>query len=187
MIINRALCRSLIALLALMALPIHAQPTSTNNLSEFAELEQPATLDVASISGSLKETIQKGQELIWHRKQRPAEAIFRVFNIAVAFIRSQIGGQVTVSFSGSLWSAGYRTSGEEKFHVIVHTKGGAVLHNSTFAVWFNCTQRIQTLHPAPQEVPAALAANVFANASSVEIIDHTEPNFPGLKIQRCGE
>lgn len=187
--INMTRRTALIAVPALLAPPVRAQPSSTSSPNpetfEFAELEKPAVFDIASISGSLKETIQKGQELIWRRKQRPADRTFQVTNISVGVIRSQISGQVTMTVSGNISSLGYRTSERAKLHLIIRSKGGAALHVSTFDISVECTDTVQTLHLDTQEVPTTLAPAVFANAASIEVADHIEPNFPGVRVQRC--
>ena len=180
------------ALIAFSAcvVPVRAQPSVTNrpkpDALEFAELEKPAMFDVASISGNLKETIQKGQELVWLRKESPTDRTFQLSKMSVGLIRGQIGDQVTLTFSSDILSLGYRTFEEANLHIIVRTKGGAALHTSALGLWVECTDKIQTLHPQTQAIPKDVAANVFANASSIEIADHIEPNFPGLKLQRCG-
>jgi len=180
---------ALIAVLALFTQPVHAQPTSTSspNLEsfEFAELEKPAVFDIAAISGSLKETMQKGQQLIWHRKQSPAARTFQLTNISVALIRSQVGGRVTTTFSGDVSSLGYRTSEGAKLHLIIRSRGGAAIHVFTFQILVECTNAAQILHPDIEEVPSAIAATVFANAASIVLSDHIESNFSGLKVQRC--
>ena len=180
---------ALIAFSACIA-PVRAQSSLPNrpkpDALEFAELEKPAMFDLASISGNLKETIQKGQKLVWLRKESQTDRAFQLSKISVGLIRSQIGDQVMVTFSSDILSLGYRTFEEVDLHVILRTKGGAALHTLTLGIWVECTDKIQTLHPHTEELPKSIAANVFANASSVEIADHVEPNVSGLKVQRCG-
>ena len=180
---------ALIAFSACVA-PVRAQPSLTNKLKpdalEFAELEKPAVFDLASISGNLKETIQKGQELVWLKKERPTDRTFKLNKISVGLMRSQVGDQVTMTFSSDISSFGYRTFEEANLHVIIRTKGGAALYTLAVGVWIECTDKVQTLHPQTREIPKGIAATVFANASSVEIADHVEPNFLGLKVRRCG-
>jgi hypothetical protein len=186
--INLTRRTALIAFSACVA-PVRAQPGPTTkpkpDALEFAELEKPAMFDLASISGNLKETIQKGQELTWLRKETTSDRTFQLIKMSVGLIR-QIGDQVTLTFSSDVLSLGYRTFEEANLHIIVRTKGGAALHTSALGLWVECTDKIQTLHPQTQAIPKDVAANVFANASSIEIADHIEPNFPGLKVQRCG-
>ncbi len=190
MITNVTWRTALIGILAFIAVPVGAQPSPTSKQKpdafEFAELDKPAVFEIASITGSLKETIQKGQELVWRRKGRPADATFQLSKISVGLLRSQIGGQVTMTLSGDISSRGYRTLDEAKLHIIVRTKGGAALHTSTIGVRVECTDKIQTLHPSTQAMPQDIAANIFANASSIEIADHIESNFAGVQVQRCG-
>ena len=97
---------ALIAFSACVA-PVRAQPSLTNKLKpdalEFAELEKPAVFDLASISGSLKETIQKGQELVWLKKERPTDRTFQLNKISVGLMRSQVGDQVTMTFSSDFY------------------------------------------------------------------------------------
>ena len=189
MTINLTRRTALIAFSACVA-PVRAQPSLTNgpkpDALEFAELEKPAVFDIASISGNLKETIQKGQELVWVRKESPTGRAFQLSKMSVGLIRGQIGDQVTLTVSSDILSFGYRTVEEASLHVIVRTKGGAALHTLAVGVWVECTGKIQSLHPQALEMPRSVAANLFANAGSVEIADHIEPNFPGVKVQRCG-
>jgi hypothetical protein len=185
MIIKVTRRTALIGLSAFVALPVRAQPSPTNrpkpDALEFATLEKPAVFDVAPISGSLKETIQRGQELIWRRKEKSTDVTFQLTNISVGLIHSGISRQLTMTFSCNISSLGYRTSDKAKLHVIIRTKGGAALHTSVLGIGIECTDKNQTLHPQTQEIPKDISANVFANASSVEIAEHSE-----LKVQRCG-
>src|SRR5262249_54547398 len=101
---------------------------------QFATLEQPAVFEIAANTGSLKETVQKGQQLVWRPKGGPSDGGFRVTNISVAFLRSESGGQVKMTFSGNVSSLGYLTSEEAKLNVIVRAKGGASLHSWSFGI-----------------------------------------------------
>ena len=74
----------------------------------------PVDFEITTTSGSLKESVQKGQVLIWHRKDRPEERVFQIANIAVAFLRSETGGELVVTFSCNVSSLGYMTSEEAK-------------------------------------------------------------------------
>lgn len=80
MIFNVARHTTLIGLSALVALPVYAQHDAnrspTTSAFEVAVLERPAVFEVISVSGSLKETKQTGQELTWHGIERPAEGVF---------------------------------------------------------------------------------------------------------------
>jgi len=171
---------------SIFALPVRAEtarPKQDN--TEFAELERPAQLEVGSTTGSLKETVQNGSELIWHRKGTPAERRFQITNIAVAFLRSETGGQVKMTFSCTVSSLGYSVE-EAKLNVIVRSKGGAAIYTWTLGVAVKCADKSQAHTPLTQDVPNDIAANVFTNAGTVEVTEFTEPNFPGVKVQRCG-
>ena len=180
---------ALIALSTVAALPVRAQtapagrPKQDN--TEYAELERPAMFDVASTTGSLKETAQNGAELIWHRKGTPAERRFQITNIAIAFLRSETGGQVKMTFSCTVSSLGHSVE-EAKLNVIVRSKGGGAMYTWTLGVAVKCADKNQSLTPLTQDVPNEIAANVFTNAGGVEVTEYTEPNFPGVKVQRCG-
>ena len=49
-----------------------------------------------------------------------------------------------------------------------------------------CADKIQSLTPLTHDVPNDIAANIFTNVNAVEVAEYTEPNFPGVKVQRCG-
>jgi hypothetical protein len=187
--INRVTRRTaLIGLSSVAAFPGRAQtapagrPKEDN--AEYAELERPAVFEVVSATGSLKETAQKGQELIWHRKGTSAERRFQVTNIAIAFLRSETGGQVKMTFSCNVSSLGYSVD-EAKLNVIIRSKGGAAMYTWSLAIAVKCADKNQSLTPQTQDVPHDVAANVFTNAGSVEVTEFTESNFPGVKVQRC--
>ena len=112
MTINLTRRAVLIALSAYVA-PVRAQPGLTNGPRpaslEFAELGKSAVFDLGSINGNLKETTQKGQELVWFRKEAPTVRTFQLTKLSVALIRSQIGDDVTMTFSADIVAFGYRT------------------------------------------------------------------------------
>jgi len=178
---------ALVALSALAAPPVRAQPSSTNraDAGEFATLEKSAVFEVTPVSGSLKETVQKGQELIWRRKGRPTDGAFQLTNISIGLLRSETGGQLTLTFSCNMTSLGYRPSDEAKLNIIIRSKGGAALHTAAVGVPVKCTDKNQTLAPQKQEVPKEVAANVFTNVNTIEVAENEESNQPGLKVQRC--
>jgi hypothetical protein len=70
----------------MVALPARAQsdqPVPT----EFAVLERPVAFEISPSTGTLKETAQRGQELIWIRKDNPSDRRFQVSNISVGFLQ----------------------------------------------------------------------------------------------------
>jgi hypothetical protein len=152
---------------------------------EFAVLDRPAVFEMSSQSGTLKETVQNGEDLIWRHKDNPSDRRFQISNIAVAFLRSETGGQVKMTFSCSVSSLGYLPSDEIKLNVIVRSKGGAALHSWSLGLPIKCADKNQSITPLTSEVPKDFAANVFTNVNSVEVSEFAEPSVPGVKVQRC--
>jgi hypothetical protein len=161
-----------------------APAAGSKNNAELVELERPAAFEVVSHSGSLKETAQGGQELTWHRKDKPVERRFQLTNISIAFLRSETGGQIKMTFSCNITSFGYSVD-EARLNVIVRSKGGAALHTWSIAVAVKCEDKNQSLTPLAQVVPTDVASNVFNHVGTVELTEYTEPNFPGIKVRRC--
>jgi hypothetical protein len=98
-ITRRALVSGILlaAPVGLSALPGRAQPSPNSKSTpkstpkavpgnatgaEPATLEKPVLFDISTTSGSLKESVQNGQELVWHRKGEPAGRFFQITNIA---------------------------------------------------------------------------------------------------------
>ena len=184
MTINGTRRAALIILASCAASAAHAQASQTQE-GEFVRLDRPAVFDLNPNTGSLKESVQKGQELVWHSKDKPNEARFKVTNMSVAFLRSESGGQVKMTFTGNISSLGYSTSEEAKLNAIVRAKGGASLHSWSFGLSVKCADKDQPLTPLTHDVPNDLAQNIFANVSTVEIAEPAEPSFPGVRVQRC--
>src|SRR5215470_371697 len=184
MTINGTRRAALIILASCAASAAHTQASQTQE-GEFVRLDRPAVFDLNPNTGSLKESVQKGQELVWHPKDKPNEARFKVTNMSVAFLRSESGGQVKMTFTGNISSLGYSTSEEAKLNAIVRAKGGASLHSWSFGLSVKCADKDQPLTPLTHDVPNDLAQNIFANVSTVEIAEPAEPSFPGVRVQRC--
>jgi hypothetical protein len=188
MTINLTRLAILAGLSIFVASAARAQPVQPGNAkpdpAEFAALERPVAFEISANTGTLKETAQRGQELIWVRKDNPSDRRFQVTNISVGFLRSDAGGQVQMTFSGNTTSLGYSTSEEAKLNVIVRTKGGASLHSWSLGFSVKCGDNNQPLTPATHEVPRDLAANLFTNVGAVEIAEY-EPTSPGVRVQRC--
>ena len=168
--------------LSLVALPACAepnQPGSANSAgTEFATLERPVAFEISPSTGTLKETAQRGQELSWNRKDSPSERRFQVTNISIGFLRSEVGGQVQMTFSGSTTSHGYSTSGETKLNVIMRTAGGASLHSWSLGFSVKCGDNNQPLTPITHDVPRDLTASLFRNVGAVEIAELARPILP---------
>ena len=161
----------------------HAQTSRQN--AEFVTLDRPATFEIAPNTGSLKESVQKGQQLVWHPKDKPNDSRFQITNLSVAFLREQTGGQVKMTFTGNASARGYQTSENAKLNVIVRSKGGASLHSWGFEISVKCADKDRPLTPLTHNVAADLAVNVFTNVSTVEIAEPAEPNYRGVSVQRC--
>ena len=172
-----------IALATCVAVPAHGQ-TSRQNV-ELVTLDRPAAFEIAPNTGSLKESVQKGQQLVWHQKDKPNDPRFQITNISIAFLREQSGGQVKMTFSGNVSSLGYLTSEDAKLNAIVRAKGGASLHSWGFEISVKCGDKDRPLTPLTHDVPNDVAANVFSNVSTVEIAEPSEPNYRGVSVQRC--
>jgi hypothetical protein len=178
---------ALIGLATLIPLPIGAQTAPGKQRvspEDVAVLERSAVFDINPQSGALKETIQKGQLLVWRRKDGTGEHRFKISDISVALLRSETGGELKMTFGGKVSSLGYLVD-EAKLNVIVRSKGGAALHSWSFGIPVKCADKDQVINPLTHEVPKDFAQNVFANASTVEVAELAEPNVPGTKVQRC--
>src|SRR5262249_16822166 len=186
MTINLTRRAALVGLSTCVASPLRAQaPSRSKDAADSMTLEQPAVFDIAANTGSLKETVQKGQQLVWRRKGGPSDGGFQVTNISVAFLRSESGGQLKMTFSPNLSSLGYLPSAEAKLNIIVRAEGGASLHFWSFGISVKCADKNQPLTPLTHDVPTDIASNVFTNVSTVEAAEQAEPNFPGVKVQQC--
>ena len=180
---------AIVAVCAVVASPILAETTSRSKPdgAEHAALEQPAVFDITAKSGSLKETAQKGQELFWRRKAGEKERQFRLDNISAALLRNETGSLVKITFSGNVSSLGYQPSDQVKLTLSVRTKAGAALYSWSFGIAVKCGDSSKPLAPLTHDMPTDLAANVFANAAAVEIAEWTEPDSPGVRVQRCAD
>ncbi len=178
---------ALIGLSAVSAMPVRAQSPKNNPRpgADLATLEKAAVFEIDQKSGKLIETIQKEQELFWRLKESPNDRTIQISNIAIAFIRSDTGGQIKMSFSCNISSLGFLAFDEAKLNIIARSKGGAALHAWSLGIPVKCTDKNQTLSPQMHEIPDDIAPNVFTNVSTVEVAEPTGPDFPGLKIQRC--
>ena len=175
--------------LSLIALPAGAEPNQPGSAkpdgAEIAALERPVAFEISPSTGTLKETAQRGQELIWIRKDNPSERRFQVTNISIGFVRSEVEGQVQMTFSGNTTSLGYSTSEEAKLNVIMRTPGGASLHSWSLGFSVKCGDNKQPLTPITHDVPRDLTASLFRNVGAVEIAEVGEANSPGVRVQPC--
>jgi hypothetical protein len=180
--------RSALVGASLIVFPIRAStaPAAKQKQDEddVLELEGPAVFEITSRTGSLKETTQRGQELIWHRKGKSIDRRFQLTNISVAFLRTETGGELKMAFSCNLTSFGYSVE-EAKLNVTVRSKGGGALHSWSLGVPVKCGDKNQPFTPVTRQVPNDVAANVFNNVNTVEVAEYTESNFPGVRAEAC--
>ena len=73
----------------------------------------------------------------------------------------------------------------EGFCVQLNCCPGTSLHSWSFEISVKCADKDQPLTPLTHDVPNELAQNIFTNVSTVEIAEPAEPNFPGVRVQRC--
>ncbi|HKF08391.1 MAG TPA: hypothetical protein VKB89_06680 [Xanthobacteraceae bacterium] len=179
---------TLIGLSVCAALPAHAQTLPQDkagpDVTEAVSLEQRAIFDVAPITGTLKETVQKGQQLVWVGKGSN-DRRFQITHVSVAFLRNEGGGDVKMTFAGEVSSLGYRPVDDAKLNVIVRTKSGASIHAWNFGISVRCADSGRALAPLTHEVPSDIANNLFTSVGSVEIADYREPNQPRTMVRRC--
>lgn len=162
MIVSLARLAVLIGLSAFVAFPLHAQtsPNSKADSVEAVTLAQPIIFEITPSTGSLKETVQRGQQLAWRRWDSPDDPKFQVTNIAVAFLRNEPTGEVKMTFAGKISSSGFSTVDEVKLNVIVRTKGGAPIYSWSPVISVKCADKNQPLVPLTHTVPNDIAANV---------------------------
>jgi len=177
---------ALVGLAASAPLSLAAEPAPKQKPEEnYSVLDRPAVFEVSSQTGNLKETVQNGQDLMWRHKDNPSDRRFQMSNISVAFLRSETGGQVKMSFSCNVSSLGYRPTEEVKLNVIVRSKGGGALHSWNFSIPVKCGDKNQSITPLTGELPNNFAANVFTNVNTVEVAELTESGSLGVKVERC--
>jgi len=188
MTIKLARRAALVALSLLVAWPGRTQTTTQNQTTpdpvETVSLE-PAILEIAPITGTLKESVQKGQQLVWFGKEDPKDRRFQAANMSVAFLRNEATGGVKMTFAANISAFGYRPVDEAKLNVIVRTKSGAAIHSWNFGISVRCADKDRPLAPVTHDVPNDIAANVFTNVGAVEIADYREPNHPRVRVRRC--
>src|SRR5215471_9055073 len=148
-------------------------------------IEQPAVFDITPISGTLKETVQKRQQLVWRARRSPNERRFELTDMSVALLRNQPAGEVKITFAGHVSALGWRPEGDPKVEVIIRTRGGASIYSWTFGFSVRCADTNRPLPPLSQMVPNDIAANLFNSVGTVEISEYREPNSPILTARQC--
>jgi hypothetical protein len=177
---------SLICLATLVAWPVHAQPAPTGQSAPNAvSVERSAIFDVTPVTGTLKETVRKEQQLVWRARRSPNERRFQLTDMSVAFLRNQAPGEVKITFVGHVSAFGWRPDGEPKLNVTARTRGGASIYSWTFDVSVRCADSNRPLATLSQTVPNDIAANLFNSVGAVEISEYREPNSPILTARQC--
>jgi hypothetical protein len=177
---------ALIALAVFLASPAHAQPAASGQPPPNAvSIEQSAVFDVTPATGALKETVQKGQQLVWRARRSPNDRRFELTDMSVAFLRSQAPPEVKMTFAAHLSAFGWRPESDPKLEVIVRTRGGASIYFWNFAVSVRCADSNRPLPPLSQVVPDDIAANLFNSVGTVEISEYRKPNAPILTARQC--
>jgi hypothetical protein len=77
-------------------------------------IEQSAVFDVVTTTGALKETVQKGQQLVWHARRSPNDRRFELTDMSVAFLRSEAPTEVKITFAGHVSAFGWRPESDPK-------------------------------------------------------------------------
>jgi hypothetical protein len=176
----------LIALVAFLASPAHPQPAPPGQLLPNAvSIERSVVFDVTAPTGSLKETVQKGQQLLWRARRSPNDRRFELTDMSVAFLRSEAPNEVKITFAAHVSAFGWRPESDPKLEVIVRTRGGASIYAWNFAVSVRCADSNRPLSPLSQVVPSDIAANLFSSVGTVEISEYREPNAVILTARQC--
>jgi len=163
-----------------------AQPDQTSQPTPNAvSIEQSAVFDVTPVTGTLKETVQKQQQLVWRARRSPNERRFELTDMSVALLRNEAPGEVRITFAGHVSALGWRPEGDPKLEVIIRTRGGASIYSWTFGFSVRCADTNRPLPPLSQVVPNDIAANLFNSVGTVEISEYREPNSPILTARQC--
>src|SRR5215469_2191440 len=121
-------------------------------------IEQSAVFDVTPVTGTLKETVQKRQQLVWRARRSPNERRFELTDMSVALLRNQPAGEVKITFAGHVSALGWRPEGDPKVEV-----------NWTVGFSVRCADTNRPLPPLSQRVPNDIAPNLFNSVGTVEI------------------
>ena len=163
---------------AAVAWPLAArtQPGTSQPPPNAVSVEQSAVFDVTPVTGTLKETVQKQQQLVWRARRSPNERRFELTDMSVALLRNEASGEVKITFAGHVSALGWRPEGDPKLEVIIRTRGGASIYSWTFGFSFRGADTNRPLPPFSQVVPNDIAPNLFNSVGTVEISEYREPN-----------
>ena len=138
-------------------------------------IEQPAVFDIVPVTGTLKETVKKRQQLVWRARRSPNERRFKLTDMSVALLRNQAAGEVKITFAGHVSALGWRPEGDPKVEVILHTRGGASMYSWTVDFSVRCADTNRPLRPLSEDV----------SVGTVEIAEYRDPNTPLLTTRQC--
>jgi hypothetical protein len=148
-------------------------------------IERSAVFDLTPVTGTLKETVQKRQQLVWRARRSPNEGRFELTDMSVALLRNEATGEVKLTFAGHVSALGWRPERDPKLAVIIRTRGGASIYSWTVDFSVRCADTDRPLPPLSQMVPNDIAPNLFSSAGTVEISEYREPNVPILMVRQC--
>jgi hypothetical protein len=140
------------------------------------------------VTGTLKETVQKQQQLVWRARRSPNERRFELTDMSVALLRNEAPGEVMITFAGHVSALGWRPERDPKVEVIICTRGGASVYSWTVGLSVRCADTNRPLPPLSQTVPNDIASNLFnavGTVGTVEISEYREPNSPILTARQC--
>src|SRR5262249_36907020 len=125
-----------------------AQQGQTSQLPPNAvSIEQSAVFDVTPVTGTLKETVQRQQQLVWRARRSPNERRFDLTDMSVALLRNEAAGEVIITFAGHVSALGWRPERDPKVEVIIRTRGGASICSWTVSLSVSCAD---TNRPLPR-------------------------------------
>ena len=148
-------------------------------------IEQSAVFDVTPVTGTLKETVQRQQQLVWRARRSPNERRFDLTDMSVALLRNEAAGEVMITFAGHVSALGWRPERDPKVEVIIRTRGGASIYSWTVGLSVRCADTNRPLPPLSQMVSNDIAPNLFNAVGTVEISEYREPNSPILAGRQC--
>jgi hypothetical protein len=177
---------TLISLAAFLISASNAQPVAPGQPNpNTVSIDQSAVFEVTPTTGALKETVQKGQRLVWRARRSPNDRRFELTDMSVALLRSEAPIEVKITFAGHVSAFGWRPESDPKLAVIIRTRGGASIYFWSFAISMRCADSNRPLPPLSQVAPNDIAGNLFSSVGTIEISEYREPNAPILTARQC--
>jgi hypothetical protein len=66
-------------------------------------VEQSVVFDGMPVTGTLQETVQKQQQLVWRARRSPNERRFELTDMSVALLRNEAPGEVKPIFDSAVY------------------------------------------------------------------------------------